>query len=76
MYSQTLIAKDLDGKYEDITGKPYVVLEGEQNKELEEELSISKIHVSLSHEEEYAVAYALAETDKWVILNNYGMVIR
>ena len=38
-----------------------MVLEGEDNLELIQELNIDKIHISLSHEEEYAVAYALAE---------------
>ncbi len=41
-------------------GKPYVNLTGKA-LELSEKLMIKSIHISISHSEDYAVAYAVAE---------------
>ena len=41
-------------------GKPYVVLHN-RAKALAEERGIEKIHISISHEREYAIAQAIAE---------------
>lgn len=44
----------------DDVGKPYVNLK-ENAKKRAKEQGITQIHVSLSHEEEYAIGYAIAE---------------
>ena len=60
-YPGVFLKKDSDN------AKPKVVIEGETNTRiLFEELEISKIHASISHEEAYATAYVLLETTKAV----------
>jgi holo-[acyl-carrier protein] synthase len=48
--------------YHDELGKPFIRVTGKA-KELTEELSISKIHVSLSHLKEMATAIVIIETE-------------
>jgi len=48
--------------YHDELGKPFIKVSGKA-KELSEELSISKIHVSLSHLKEMATAIVIIETE-------------
>jgi holo-[acyl-carrier protein] synthase len=45
-------------------GRPHVEMCGEKNLGLVKELGIVKIHSSISHEEEYAVAFVTLESDK------------
>lgn len=45
----------------DTWGAPYVTLYGELKK-IAEDKKIQKIHISLSYEEEYATAFAVAES--------------
>ncbi|MGD8238403.1 MAG: holo-ACP synthase [Armatimonadota bacterium] len=51
--------KDIEN-YNLRTGKPMIRLHG-RAKELAEELGATRIHVSLSHEREYAVAFVILE---------------
>ena len=44
-------------------GKPIVILHGKA-KELANELSIGNVHVSLSHEEDKAIAFTISEIEK------------
>ncbi|MCI8726409.1 MAG: holo-ACP synthase [Hungatella sp.] len=44
----------------DELGKPYVILHGEARR-LSKELGVTQIHVSISNEKEYALAYVVAE---------------
>ena len=45
-------------------GKPKIILHGKA-KELANELNINNIHVSLSHEEDKAIAFTISEIEKW-----------
>ena len=44
-------------------GKPKIILHGKA-KELANELNINNIHVSLSHEEDKAIAFTISEIEK------------
>ena len=44
-------------------GKPEIILHGKA-KELANELNINNIHVSLSHEEDKAIAFTISEIEK------------
>jgi len=44
-------------------GKPEVILHGKA-KELASELNIDNVHVSLSHEEDKAIAFTISEIEK------------
>ena len=44
-------------------GKPKVILHGKA-KELASELKIDNVHVSLSHEEDKAIAFTISEIEK------------
>ena len=44
-------------------GKPEVILYGKA-KELAKQMNIFNIHISLSHEEDKAIAFAISELDK------------
>ncbi|OFI07512.1 holo-[acyl-carrier-protein] synthase [Clostridium acetireducens DSM 10703] len=45
------------------SGMPYIILEG-QAKKLAEKYGYYKIHLSISHERDYAIAYVIWEVDK------------
>lgn len=45
----------------DELGKPYVVLENSALKVFESRCQGAKVHISLSHEKEYAIAYVIIE---------------
>lgn len=48
--------------YNNIEGKPELIL-SEQIEDMLKGLGISKVHISISHEREYAIAQALGEGD-------------
>ena len=59
-YPGMYLKKMKDGK-----GKPEPTIEGDINtKIIYEELEVSRIHASISHENEYAVAFVVLETLK------------
>jgi phosphopantetheinyl transferase (holo-ACP synthase) len=41
----------------EVRARPYIEISGERNTQIFEELKIGKIHSSISHEEDYAVAF-------------------
>ena len=62
--SELVIYRQLLDPYELIPkGKPEIILHGKA-KELANELNINNIHVSLSHEEDKAIAYTISEIEK------------
>jgi holo-[acyl-carrier protein] synthase len=57
LFSQMLVTNEN-------TGRPNLVLEGEA-KRLAEQLRVTRTHIAISHEAEYALAFALAETQDY-----------
>lgn len=43
--------------------RPYIEISGERNLKIFNELKIVKIHSSISHEEQYAIAFITLETE-------------
>lgn len=54
----------------DLKGKPYVLLYNNANK-ISKTLNIKKIHVSISHSIEYAIAYVIAEEEIKIEVNTF-----
>lgn len=59
--SQGIGWKDIEVLNHEDSGKPYLMMEG-KGKSVFETLKLKIIHITISHEKNYAVAHAVAET--------------
>lgn len=59
--SQGIAWKDIEVLNQEDTGKPYLRMDG-KGRDIFEALKLKNIHISISHDKNYAIAHAIAET--------------